>query len=476
MIATAFVKKGQDTPTVETWTRPTDWLPLPTVPAQGLVGLSAVYENYPSLVAVKARTSVASTSGGAYLVDWGDGSAPQEYPENTVASKSLDWSSYPAASTTSRGYRQAIIKVTPKTGQNLTQILLQSHPDRGNSVSPWLDVELNGTTALTTIGIGSTRSALLERAKIHSFGNVTSLANLFNGCRSLREVLLPTSATKITSFASMYKDCQSLTTVPYLEAPNINTIAAMFYGCNSLISAPTLNTAKVTTMAQAFQLCTKLEAVQPLFASGVCTNTSSMFNSCCLLKNAPSFSDTSKVTTMASMFANCFVLESAPPMNCTAVTNSSAMFYYCYALRTIPAYTFSKVTNISSFAYNAFLLEDLSHITINPLCTNFSNFCYNAVSLKTLPALDLSASTNNAGAFYAASSLRSIVATGIKAAIDVRYCSLSAAALNAIFTNLVSRVGQTALIIYVRGNLGLTQTGYDPTIATAKNWTVNTTT
>jgi len=476
MIATAFVKKGQAEPVVDVWQRPADWLPLPAVPAQGLVGLSAVYEDFTSLVAVKARTSVAAASGGGYLVDWGDGSTPQEYAENTTASKVLDWNAYPTESLTSRGYRQAIIKVTPKVGQNLTQILLQSHPEQGGGQSAWLDVEINGTTALTAIGIGSTRAVLLERAKIHSFGNVTSLAGLFNGCRALREVLLPTSATKITSFASMYKDCQSLTTAPYLEAPNITTIAAMFYGCNNLVSVPTLNTAKVTTMAQAFQLCTKLESVQSVFASGVCTSTSSMFNSCCSLKNAPSFSDTSKVTTTASMFANCFSLESAPTMNCTAVTNNSAMFSNCYALRAIPAYVFSKTTNISSFAYNAFLLEDLSHITINPLCSNFSNFCYSAVSLKTLPALNLSSSTNNTGAFYAASSLRSIVATGIKAAIDVRYCSLSAVALNAIFTNLVSRVGQTALIIYVRGNLGLTQTGYDPTIATAKNWTVNTTT
>jgi hypothetical protein len=46
---------------------------------------------------------------------------------------------------------------------------------------------------------------------------------------------------------------------------------------------------------------------------------------------------------------------------------------------------------------------------------------------------------------------------------------LNAEALNALFTSLPSVTGQT---VTVSGNYGVNEVGYDPSIATAKGWTV----
>jgi len=69
--------------------------------------------------------------------------------------------------------------------------------------------------------------------------------------------------------------------------------------------------------------------------------------------------------------------------------------------------------------------------------------------------------------FTACNSLARIQAKDFKFTFSVANCKLSAAALDEIYTNLPVAVAQT---ITVTGNYGTT--GDDPTIATAKGWTV----
>ena len=70
MIATTFTKKIA-APVVETWTRPTDWLPLPDVPSQGLVGLCAVPPEG-AYVAILSNTNLTEANGCRYIVNWGN--------------------------------------------------------------------------------------------------------------------------------------------------------------------------------------------------------------------------------------------------------------------------------------------------------------------------------------------------------------------------------------------------------------------
>jgi hypothetical protein len=69
--------------------------------------------------------------------------------------------------------------------------------------------------------------------------------------------------------------------------------------------------------------------------------------------------------------------------------------------------------------------------------------------------------------FRNCNSLARIEASDFRFTFTVANCKLSAAALDEIYTNLPTVTGQT---ITVSGNYGIA--GDDPTIATAKGWTV----
>jgi hypothetical protein len=99
-----------------------------------------------------------------------------------------------------------------------------------------------------------------------------------------------------------------------------------------------------------------------------------------------------------------------------------------------------------------------------------TNMFASCVSLTAVPALVTTAvpiATNLSGMFTTCNSLARIQAKDFKFTFSVAACKLSAVALDEIYTNLPVVVGQT---ITVSNNYGTT--GDDPTIATAKGWTV----
>jgi len=94
----------------------------------------------------------------------------------------------------------------------------------------------------------------------------------------------------------------------------------------------------------------------------------------------------------------------------------------------------------------------------------------NCFSLTAIPALNTSAVTSSSGfsnIFLVCSSLARIEAKDFKYTFSVDSCKLSSTALDEIYTNLPTVTGQT---ITVSGNYGIA--GDNPTIATAKGWTV----
>ena len=109
---------------VPTWTRPSDWLSIPSISTgeQVVYALMAVYNDDSNYAAVSCL--------GNYTVDWGDGSQPQNYSSNTKAQYKFTYSSLPSNTITSEGYRQALVKITPQAGANLTAVNFnQRHSD-----------------------------------------------------------------------------------------------------------------------------------------------------------------------------------------------------------------------------------------------------------------------------------------------------------------------------------------------------------
>jgi hypothetical protein len=103
--------------------------------------------------------------------------------------------------------------------------------------------------------------------------------------------------------------------------------------------------------------------------------------------------------------------------------------------------------------------------------TNATQMFGTCSSLQSIPALITTAVTSSSSfsnMFNNCPSLSRIEAKNFRFSFSVASCNLSATALNEIYTNLPTAVGQT---ITVSSNYGVT--GDDPTIATLKGWTVS---
>ena len=169
-----------------------------------------------------------------------------------------------------------------------------------------------------------------------------------------------------------------------------------------------------------------------------------MFGGCSALQSVPLF-NTSSVTNMASMFYNCSALQSVPLFNTPAVTNMASMFFNCSALQSVPLFITSSVTSMASMFQSCISLQSVP--TLN---------CSNATAI-TLFALSCNG-------------LKRCQATGIKGTVSFASCTLGATELNEIYTNLADLTALPTQTITVTNNYG-TATD-NPTIATAKNWTV----
>jgi surface protein len=403
--------------------RPADWLALPEVNEgdEKIVGLYAVYNTDSNFVAFRCS--------GAYTVDWGDGSAPENFASNTTAEHvydSDDYAALGAGTDCSRGYRQAIITVTPQAGQSLTSVSLDyRHSTLGSLAkrSQWLDIRMAGSS-ISSLAVGGTTgaNAMLEQFEFVGAHGVTDMSRMFQYCYSLQSVsLFDTSG--VESMAYMFSYCYSLQSVPLFVTPLVSDMSYMFYYCYSLQSVPLFDTSGVKNMAHMFDYCYSLQSV-PLF-------------------------DTSDVTNMSYMFAYCSSLQSVPLFDTSGVKNMSYMFYYCYSLQSVPLFDTSDVTNMVSMFY----------------------YCS---SLQSVPPFDTSSVTNMSSMFVSCYSLQSVPLQGTKISYNIYNCSLSRDELVAVFNGLANLGGGSATI-NVRGNWGVANLiAADLAIATDKGWKVTT--
>jgi hypothetical protein len=99
--------------------------------------------------------------------------------------------------------------------------------------------------------------------------------------------------------------------------------------------------------------------------------------------------------------------------------------------------------------------------------TNMQAVFANCWSLQKIPAHDRSAVTTTTSMFGGADAIGRIEGKMPAVSFSVASLNLSAAALNEIYTNLPTATATITLT----GNYGVS--GDDPTIATAKGWTVD---
>ena len=379
-----------------TYTRPTDWLALPTITDtdQKFVGLYAVFDNTSNYVAVSATVPT-----GSFQVDWGDGSSPQTYTTGATAQYNYNYSTVSNSTISTRGYKQVIITITPVGAGLLTVVDLNKRfvnvPVLNTYVAKWLDIAV-GSPNLTTFQIAASGPVVgftfLEQAAIiktaasslgffnYMFMNLPGLKSvqvlagpnnwnaatgMFSGCFNLVNVpnLPPTSAV-VFGGSTMFQNCYSLTQFPTFPTQCDSGIN-MFAQCYSMITAPEITFRNATQLTQAFGNCTKLtDASQIKIVNlGGGTSFNSFFTGCVSLVNAP-YLDTINANDMISMFQNCNSLKTVPLYNTSTNTAFSSMFSGCRALETVPLFDTQNAVNIGSMFLNCSALLEVPNFNL----------------------------------------------------------------------------------------------------------------
>ena len=446
------------------WTRPAEWLPLST--------LAPNDEKIEILTFVTDTDAnfVAFVCAGDYTVDWGDGVtenvASGVKAEHTYTYSDTDLNSDTVAK---YGYKQCIITITPN-GWNLTSANFnQYHSSIGswvtNAANGFLDMIIAGQNIATLVIWGTTRyvtNSFLEQCIIVSMGVVTNLSYMFYDCRSLQSVSI-SGTSSVTDTSYMFYNCYDLVTIPIFDTSSVLSMNNMFYNCRSLQTVPLFDTSSVTTMVEMFRSCYDLVTI-PLFITSSVTTMVNMFSYCHSLQTVPLF-DTGIVTDMNNMFYSCSKIQSIPLFNTSLVTNMSYMCSACFLLKTVPLFDTSKVTNMSYMFQSSYNLQTVPLFDTSKVTTMLWMFS-GCNSLMIVPAFNTSLVTTMTNIFASCSSLTKIECA-IKYSVNISNQRHSSASLDAIYTNLPTKTGQT---LTVTGNYW---TSWDtPSIATAKWWTV----
>lgn len=290
------------------WTRPIDWLTMPTIGAQEFIGLLAITDD--------ESNHIALNCAGAYTVNWGDG-VTENVATGVKAQHSYTYSTISSATLSTRGYKQVLVRVTPQVGQNLTTINLQQQNSilsKGHAVG-WLDIAINGSN-ITSLVLGGNTTVYMywcENVDIYSFGNITIMQQLFFNFYALQKFSLPSNISSVTNLYRMFAGCRTLKKIPLFDTSANTSFQNFCIDCNSLQEAPLFNTANGTDFRSMFENCFSLRTI-PLFNTANGTNFSTMLNACYNIQSIPLL-DTSKGTNFSYMLQQMYSLQSVPNLN-----------------------------------------------------------------------------------------------------------------------------------------------------------------
>ena len=422
------------------WVRNKAWPELtePTAGEQKVVGLYAVFPGD----SAGLGNFFSVTCAGAYTVDYGDGSAAVNVATGVQLDYEYDFDDgdlYDATVTltdagdlvtrTDHGYsdgdRVQLYRIASTTGvsegqsyyviSSTANTFQLSLTEGGSAVT----LTTNGTAALLPYKIATVTITPQAGQNLTSINIISKPAAIPTNSPNawLEVVVRAASCTTLTNYTLN------------LCSPKLLERYAILAHAN-------------TSFASKFQGLSSLKRVEINSTAGV-TSFSSCFNGCGLLHEAP-WMDTSSATTVANMFTGCYGLELVPFYNLAGVGSVNAMFSSCQALKVLPAFALGSATDARSFAPNSAALNEFPAISFNSVTTgNFSSLVPSSGALKRFSA------------------------TGMNFSFSLQNNQLTATALNEVYTNLPTVVGQT---ITVTANPGVS--GDDPTIATAKGWAV----
>lgn len=425
--------------------RPSDWLVLPPAPEpQGIRGLVAVFPEG-SHFAFNIAGSCTMTIGTSSFNVAG----------NTNHTFTLNWNDADPSTFCSGGYRQQIITIVPQAGQNLTNNQFALKPNianlSNNYSSPWLDMNINlpnisNTTTGLTLGNTTSIKRYLERIHIETFGILGNLSDLFRFCPNLQSLNEHEWDTRrIVTLLRTFRD----TRMKYLDTSNwvltaVTTMESAFINCKAVLhGVENWDLRNVTTLNSIFFNCggfniqneDKVLNLNNWKISDKCTNLGGAFQG---------------TRGYTEILCNTWNVSSA--------TATSQTFYD------------SDVTTINLSGWdlrNCSNCRDMFYA-----CTRLNNIVLPLLPLSSASTLFETSSGSSLGFFAQCNNLQSLTFSnsGINSSISFNQDLLGASQLNYIFNNL--SLSGTNKFVRVTANPGISQLGYNPSIATNKGWTI----
>ena len=399
-----------------------------------------------------------NTTPNTLTIDWGDGSAPEDF---TLS---------PATHTYSDTSRRYIIRVLNATGTfeplggisnaNIIAIKGKGGPSiEGNFGSQYQSDEI--------ISYGGVENEPLDLRGVADFASAWRNTDITS--------ILNVNMSNATILGNTWRDCSSLTSFSLVEGlPNCTSFQSTWQNCNDLTSFPLIDTSSGTNFNSAWSNCNSLTSF-PLIDTSSGTNFSVTWNDCPSLTSFPLI-DTSSGTNFFQTWRNCSSLTSFPLIDTSSGTDFSFTWSGCSGLTSFPLIDTSSGTNFR-FTWNG-----CGDLTSFPLIdtssgTNFSSTWNLCSGLTSFPLIDTSSGTNFFSAWNNCGSLTSFPAnvfdtTGTLVSLGFqntwRNCALSVQSIENILVSLDTN-GSTGITLNINGGTNAGRSTWTSAAETAYN-------
>ena len=178
-------------------------------------------------------------------------------------------------------------------------------------------------------------SFCLNLKQIDNFpkNEINGCVDMFERCTALESIPNGINLKPYYTIENMFKDCTSLTEIPYFDTSKVYSFYQAWQGCSSLTEFPQIDASKVTDFRYAWDNCKVLTTFPQLdLSSG--TNFNSAWSNCSSLTEFPQL-DLSSGTNFNFAWSNCYKLASLPVLDLSAGTNFYLTWNYCNSLTTL---------------------------------------------------------------------------------------------------------------------------------------------
>jgi len=334
------------------------------------------------------------------------------------------------------------------------------------------DINLSGASTLANMFNGCTS---LRRVPDIYAPNATSMSNCFGNCHSLKKINIK-DISSVTNMHYAMSPCSELREVAVENVPTgVTTFFALYLSNSKLIKSTDFYTGNATDVRYMYGGCKELERAQTIDMSNA-SDIRQIFQHCRKIKEVNFININNKIGDALSAFEGCVSLESIPSglfqdyNSCPSYTYDMFSNTNITRVQNINLSGCIQSNNRSPFYINN--VHELDNIILGSGAYLYG-LIYNNEFISRIPAWDAYGVKNLDNGFRECINLSWSDLKNMECSTSYYNCLLGSGALENIFNNLASGVvGQS---IDIRDNYGVSELHPDTiAIATSKGWTVTT--